>query len=63
MKWVTSLLTIGHQNCAIILNKGICECMCPDSGYMWHAEITINLNLTGATLSLICLTLDVRGVL
>ena len=62
INWVTSLLTIGHQNNSSILNKVLCSWIWPASGYTWHADITTCLNLTGTILSLSCLTLAERGV-
>ena len=62
MNWATSLLTIGHQKRASILNKVICSCICTTMGYTWHAYIKTNLNLMGTTTSLSCPTLDMREV-
>ena len=62
MQWYTSLLTIGHQNHASILNKVLLLCMCPTSGYKWHAEITTYINLIGTTLRLSCTTLSISGL-
>ena len=59
-----SHLHINHwkKNLASIPNKVICSWLCPNSLDTWDSDITMNLNLIGPTLSLICLTLDVHGV-
>ena len=62
INWATSLLTIGHQKHASILNKVLCSWLWPANVDTWHADITTCMKLTGTTLSLSCLTLDFRGV-
>ena len=63
MNWSKSLITIGHQNRSIILNKVLWSWLFPASGETWHADITTHLKLTGTTISLIFPTLAVNGVL
>ena len=62
MNWSTSVLTIGHKNCASILNTVLWSWLCPASGNTCHADITIFMNLKGTTLRLSQLTLAVCGV-
>ena len=63
MNWSTSLLTTGQPKGTSILNNFNFSWLWLDSGYTWHSDTTIILNLTMTTLSLSFLTLDVCGLL
>ena len=62
MNWYTSLLTIGFQNHFSILDKVLCEWICPDRIDIWYADIATCLNLTETNISLSCLNLSICGV-
>ena len=62
INWSTSLLTIGHQNRASILNKVLCSWLCPANGDKCYNDINTSVKFKSNTIKLSCLTLAVSGV-